>query len=65
MKVQCVIQGHKDREKGTLIDNYPTFRHRSVRMVLSGTDLMQFKIWTQDMAQSYIQRQDLNRNAHV
>lgn len=57
--------GHRDNEKATLIHNSPTLLHRYVRLVLSVVSIMGFKVWTQDVAQAYIQSQNLTRNVYV
>lgn len=45
--------------------NPPTLRHRSVRLLISIAGLMKFKVWTHDVSQAYIQRQELDRDVYV
>lgn len=54
MEARFIIEGHKGKEKGTLIHNSPNLRHRSARFVLSVVELIKFKEWTQDVSQAYI-----------
>lgn len=51
-KAGFVVQGHRDKEKDSIIHNSPTLRHKSVRMVLSIAGLRGFNIWTLDVSQA-------------
>lgn len=46
MKSRYTVQGHNDKEKNTLIQNYPSLRQLKVRFVLAVSGLIKFKVWT-------------------
>lgn len=59
VKAWNVVQGEKDKEKATLIQNSPTIREHSVRPVQFSHGMKGYRIWTQDVAQAFIQSQNL------
>lgn len=50
-----VVQGHTDDEKHLLVHNPLTLRQQSIKRLVAITALFGFLIWSQDIAQAYLQ----------
>ena len=54
-KARFVAQGHRDKEKSSLIHNSTTVRQSSIRILLSLAACFGFRIWSMDVNNAYLQ----------
>ena len=65
-KTRLVIQGHLDPEKGKIVNEAPTILRSSTNVILTIAASMNFKIWSRDVKQAFIQSEDsLDRELYV
>ena len=65
-KTRLVIQGHRDPEKGHVVNEAPTVLRSSTRIILALANCLGFKLWSRDVKQAFIQSEDkLNRELYV
>lgn len=50
-----VVQGHTDAEKNLLVNSASNIKHVSVRLIVAMADIFRYRIWTQYVAQAYLQ----------
>eukprot|EP00171_Calliarthron_tuberculosum_P003779 IDg3779t1 len=53
-----VIMGHTDPEKGRVVNEAPTILRSSVRILLTIGAIFQFKVWSRDVTQAFLQSQE-------
>ena len=65
-KARFVAQGHRDRDKNTLVHTATSLRHRSIRIIVALAVILGFKLWTQDVKQAFLQsKQPLAREVYI
>ena len=57
-KTQLIVQGHLDPEKGEIVNEAPTILRSSNRLMLTVSTSVNFKIWSQNVKQAFIQSED-------
>ena len=65
-KARLVILGHKDPDKGRIVNEAPTVTRSSVRLIVATAQIFNFKIWSRDVSQAFVQSKDkLKREVYV
>ena len=65
-KARYVAQGHRDKEKPYIVHNITTLRQSSVKIVVSTSAVMNFRIFSHDVTQAYLQSDDeLSREIYL
>lgn len=54
-KARLVVGGHRDRRKDFLVHSTQTIQPSSTRLLLSLSEMLDFKVWTTDVRQAYLQ----------
>ena len=66
LKARFVIQGHRDREKKTMVKESPTVLRHSIRLLVALASIFNYEVWTRDVKQAYIQSmEDLFRDIYL
>ena len=65
-KARYVAQGHRDKEKPYIVHNITTLRQSSVKIVVSTSAVMNFRIFSHDVTQAYLQSDEgLSREIYL
>lgn len=64
-KARFIVRWHKDREPGYLVHVSKTIKYKNLRLMVTLSATIDFKIWSQDVTQAYIQVKDLTRALYV
>jgi len=57
-KARYVAQGHLDKAKPFMVHNMATLRQRSTRLLVSTSAVLQFRLFSHDINQAYLQSRD-------
>jgi len=57
-KARYVAQGHLDKAKPFMVHNLATLRQRSTRLLVSTSAVLQFRLFSHDINQAYLQSRD-------
>lgn len=57
-KTRLVILGHRDSDKGHIVNEAPTILRASSRIILSLASILGFKLWSRDVKQAFVQSED-------
>lgn len=57
-KARFVAQGHNDRDKSNIVHDTATIRPTSIRLIISVSVIRQFRIFSHDVTQAYVQSKD-------
>ena len=55
LKARFVLDGHKDKEKRSIVHNATTLKQSSIRILLALAAIFKFDIWSTDIKQAYLQ----------
>lgn len=58
VKARFVAQGHREKAKMFVVHNLGTLRQRSTRRIVSTSAVMDFRLFSHDITQAYLQSQD-------
>lgn len=65
-KGRFVAQGHKDKDKPFVVHNTPTLRQRSTKVIVPTSAVLDFRVFSPDVNQSYLQSKDrLSRDIYL
>ena len=57
-KARFVAQGHRDKEKRVMVDNFTSLRQSSTRLIISIAAVKGFRIFAHDVNQAYLQSEE-------
>lgn len=65
-EARFIIQGHKDPEKGKVVNEAHTVLRSSVRLIIALSQAYGFPLWSRDVSQAFVQSEDnLKRNLYI
>lgn len=65
-KARLIVQGYSDRLKNSLVHDIPNVRPRSLRLTLSLSAILKFRIFSSDVSQAYLQSDEpLDRDFYI
>ena len=64
-KARIVILGNRDSEKSDLVQNSPTIRPSSIRLILNTATIRGWRVWLVDIIQAFVQASDLKRPVYL
>lgn len=65
-KARFVAQGHNDKAKPFVVHNLATLRQRSTRLLVSTSEVLDFRLFAHDITQAYLQsRQAFTRQVYL